>query len=57
MLKETPDSYRLFLKARGWPGHTFAASASPRTSTKKMATSSSSAVHGGQRDTKHVTFA
>ena len=46
------------LKARGWFGHIFATSASPinGTSPKKMAMIRSSAVHGGQYETKYVTF-
>ena len=37
-------------------GHMFVASASHRTSTKKLATSPSSAVHGGQYGTKDQVF-
>ena len=37
-------------------GHIFGASASPRSITKKIAMSPSSTVHGGQHDTKYVTF-
>ena len=44
------------LKARGWSGHIFAASVSPSTSTKKLAMSPSSAVHGGQYYAQYVTF-
>ena len=44
------------LKLCEWSGHIFGASASPRSITKKMAMSPSSTVHGGQHDTKYVTF-
>ena len=44
------------LKACDWSGHIFGASASPRFLTKKLAMSPSSTLHGGQHDTKHVTF-
>ena len=44
------------LKACDWSGHIFSASASPRSLTKKLATSPSSTVHGGQHDTKYVTL-
>ena len=37
-------------------GHVFGASASPRSSTKKVVMSPSSIVYGGQYDTKYVTF-
>ena len=43
-----------FLKACDGSGHIFGASASHRSSTKKLAMSPSSTVHGGQHDTKHV---
>ena len=43
------------LKACDWPGHIFSASASPRSFTKTPAMSpSSTAVHGGHRDTKYL---
>ena len=45
-----------FFEACVWSGHLFAASARPRASTKKLAMSPSSAVHGGQYNAKHVTF-
>ena len=45
------------LKVRDWSGHIFGASASPRASNKNMAMPPSSTVHGGQHDTKYVTFA
>ena len=44
------------LKVCDWSGHLFGASASPRSLTEKLAMSPSSIVHGGQHDTKHVTF-
>ena len=44
------------LKVCDWSGHIFGASASPRSSNKKMAMPPSSTVHGGQHDTKYVTF-
>ena len=44
------------MKACDWSGHLFGASAIPRSLTKKMAMSPSSAVHGGQHNTKYVTF-
>ena len=44
------------LKVCDWSGHIFGASASPRSLTKKLAMSPSSTVHGGQHDTKYVTF-
>ena len=53
---ETPDYFFTSLKACDWSGHLFGASASPRSSTKKLAMSPSSTVGGGQRDTKYVTF-
>ena len=43
-------------KACDWSGHMLGASASPRSSTKKLVMSPSSTVHGGQHDTKYVTF-
>ena len=43
-----------FSKVRGRWGHFFATGASPRSWTTKLAMSPS--VHGGQYDTKHVTF-
>ena len=46
--------YLTSLKVCDWPGHIFGASASPRSLAKKMAMSST--VHGGQHDTKYVTF-
>ena len=46
-----------FLKACDRSGHIFgAASASPRSLTKKLARSPFSTAHGGQHDTKYVTF-
>ena len=52
----TVNAYLLLtsLKVCDWPGHIFGASASPRSLAKKMAMSST--VHGGQHDTKYVTF-
>ena len=44
------------LKVCDWSGHIFGASASPRSSTKKNGLSPSSTVHGGQHDTKYMTF-
>ena len=44
------------LKACDRSGHIFGASASPRSLTKRLTTSPSSTVHGGQYDTKYVTF-
>ena len=44
------------LKVCDWSGRIFGASASPRSLTKKLAMSPSFAVHGGQHDTKYVTF-
>lgn len=41
-----------FVKARGWQGLVFATCASARASEKYLAMSPSSAVHGGQFDTK-----
>ena len=38
-------------KVRDWSGHSFGASASPRSFTKKMAMQPSSTVHGSQHDT------
>ena len=54
----TVNAYLLLtsLKVCDWSGHIFGASASPRPLTKKMAVSPSSTVHGGQHDTKYVTF-
>ena len=54
----TVNAYLLLtsLKVCDWSGHIFATSASPRSLTKKMAMSPSSTVHGGQHDTKYVTF-
>ena len=43
------------LKACDWSGHIFGASANPRSSTKQLAVSPSSAVHSGQHDTRHST--
>ena len=48
--------YLTSLKVCDWSGHIFGASASPRSWTKKMTTSPSSTVHGGQHDTKYVAF-
>ena len=48
--------YLTSLKVCDWSGHIFGASASPRSLTKKLAMSPSSTVHGGQHDTKYVTF-
>ena len=45
-----------YLKVCDWSGHILGASASPRSLTKKMAMSPPSTVHGGQHDTKYVTF-
>ena len=45
--------YLASLTVCDWSGHIFGASASPRSLTKKMATSPSSTVHGGQHDTKY----
>ena len=47
--------YLTSLKVCDWSGHIFGASGSPRSSTK-MGMSPSSTVHGGQHDTKYVTF-
>ena len=44
------------LKACDWLGHIFGASANPKYLTKKLALPPSSTVHGGQHDTKYVTF-
>ena len=54
----TVNAYLFFtsLKVCDWSGHIFGASASPRSLTKKMATSPSLTVHGGQHDTKYATF-
>ena len=43
-------------KRPNWLGNIFGASASPRPLTKKLAMPPSSTVHGGQHDTKYVTF-
>ena len=43
------------LKARGWWGHMFVASANPKASTKRPVISPSCDVHGGQYDAKYVT--
>ena len=53
-----PTRYLLLtsLKVCDWSGHIFGASASPRSLTKKLAMSPSSTVHGGQHDTKYVSF-
>ena len=48
--------YLTSLKVCDWSGHIFGASDSPRSLTTKMAGSPSSTVHGGQHDTKNVTF-
>ena len=50
--------YLTSLKVCDWSGHIFGASAIPtnRSLTKKMAMPPSSTVHGGQHDTKYVTF-
>ena len=48
--------YLTSLKNCDWSGHILGASASPRSLTKKKAMSPSSTVHGGQHDTKYVTF-
>ena len=49
--------YLTSLKVCDWSGQIVGASASPRSLNKKLAMSSSSAVHhGGQHDTKYVTF-
>ena len=50
------DAYTIYcwpLKVCDWSGHIFGASANPRSLTKKLATSRSCSVHGGQRDTKY----
>ena len=54
----TVNAYLLLtsLKVCDWSGHIFGASASRASLTKKMAISPSSTVHGGQHDTKYVTF-
>ena len=54
----TVHAYLFFtsMKVCDWSRHIFGASASPRSLTKKMAMSPSSTVHGGQHDTKYVTF-
>ena len=56
----TVNAYLLLtsLKVCDWSGHIFGASASPRSLTKKWlpGMSPSSTVHGGQHDTKYVTF-
>ena len=39
-----------------WSGYIFGARASTWSLTRKMAISPSSTVHGGQHDTKYVTF-
>ena len=52
---DTPDLYMTFLKARGWSGLNFLIFAFS-TSNIKVAMTYSSAVHGGQYDTKYVTF-
>ena len=51
-----PDYLLTSLKACDWSGHIFGASASPRSLTKNLAMSPSATVHGGQHDTKYVTF-
>ena len=48
--------YLTSLKVCDWSGRIFGASASARSLTKKMAMSPFSTVHGGQHDTKYVTF-
>ena len=56
--RETPQSgIHDVLKACGWRGHNSANSASIKTPNQNMAMSRSSAVHGGQYDTKCVVFA
>ena len=54
----TVNAYLLLtsLKACDWSAHIFGASSSRRSLTKKMAMSPSSTAHGGQHDTKYVTF-
>ena len=54
----TVNTYLLLtsLKVCDWSGHIFGSSASPGSLTEKMAVSPSSTVHGGQHDTKYVTF-
>ena len=54
----TVNAYLLLtsLKVCDWSGHIFGASASSRSLTKKNPMSLSSTVHGGQHDTKYVTF-
>ena len=44
------------LKDDGRWGHVLAASASPSSSTQKLAMSPSATVHGGQYDTKYVAL-
>ena len=55
---ETPDHFWPFTlwKACGQRRHVFGASTRPRPWTKKLVMSPSSTVHGGQHDTKYVTF-
>ena len=54
----TVNAYPLLpsLKVCDWSGRIFGGSASPRSSTKKLAMSLFCTVHGGQHDTKYVTF-
>ena len=49
------DRHLTSLKVCDWSGLIFGASANPRP-LQKMAMSPSSIVHGGQHDTKYVTF-
>ena len=44
------------LQACDWSAQIFGASSNPRSLTKKMAKPPSSTIHGGQHDTKYVTF-
>ena len=44
------------LKARDWSRHIFGACTIPRSLSRKLAMSLSSTVHGGQPDSKYVTF-
>ena len=55
------SSYSVFIfltsfKVCDWSGHIFGASSSPGSITKNPTMSPSSTVHGGQHDTKYVTF-
>ena len=48
--------YLTSLKVCDWSEHIFGAGVGPRSLTKKMNMSPSSAVHGCQHDTKYVAF-